>query len=154
MQNISDGVIHHTPDARRAFAENARLVKPGGVYYLGVYNRRGYYYYIYTFVGPALRWLESFAAGRRLILATMVPLYWGVHLLKSGGKRTWRGAVNFFYDYIITPRASFHTFEEICAWAIEETLELLEYDPSLGNVQIFVFRKRPADPPGSAANGD
>jgi SAM-dependent methyltransferase len=151
---VSDGVIHHTPDPRRAFAENARLVRPGGVYYLGVYNRHGYYYYIYTFVGPVLRWLESYPVGRRLIMATMVPLYWGVHLLKSGGTRTWRGTVNFFYDYIITPRASFHTYEEVCAWGVEESLELLEYDPSLGNVQVFVFGKRPVAPAGSGPNGD
>ena len=138
---ISDGVIHHTPDPRAAFAENARITKAGGCYYLGVYSRRGYYYYVYTFIGSPIRWLEKRAFGRMLIFGTMVPLYWIAHLVKSGGKRTWHGAVNFFYDYIITPRASFHTYEEILSWATEEGLELIEYDPSLGNVHVFIFRK-------------
>jgi hypothetical protein len=65
-----------------------------------------------------------------------------VHLLKSRGQRTWRGARNFFYDYIITPRATFHTREEIVQWGEESGLELLEYDPRVGNVHAFFFRKR------------
>jgi ubiquinone/menaquinone biosynthesis C-methylase UbiE len=138
---VSDGVIHHTPNARAAFAENVRIVKPGGLLYLGIYNRRKHYYYLYTLLGGPIRSLESRASGRALLFGTIVPLYWLVHLIKSRGRRTWQGAVHFFYDYFVTPRASFHTREEVCGWAHEEGLELLEYDPSLGNVHVFVFRK-------------
>ena len=143
---VSDGVIHHTPDARRSFGENVRLVRPGGVFYLGVYNRRRYYYYLYTFVGRPLRYVERNVAGRFLLYATLVPLYWTVHWIRSGGKRTWRGAVNFFYDYFITPQASFHTYDEVCAWGSEANLELIEYDRSLGNVHVFVFRRPDTGP--------
>jgi SAM-dependent methyltransferase len=34
----SSGVLHHTPDPRAAFARVARLVRPGGVMVVGVYN--------------------------------------------------------------------------------------------------------------------
>lgn len=139
---VSDGVIHHTPDARRSFGENVRILKAGGHIYLGVYNRRRYYYYIYTYLGPPVRWLEKGLLGRLLIYATLIPLYYVVHLVKSRGTRTWRGARNFFYDYIITPRASFHTREEVEIWGAEEGLDLLTYDPGLGNVHVFVLRKR------------
>ncbi len=139
---VSDGVIHHTPDPRRAFRENARVLKPGGYLYLGVYNRQGYYYYLYTYVGVPIRWLEKRAWGRLLVHATLLPVYYLVHLLKSRGKRTWRGARHFFYDYIITPRASFHSKEEIVDWGRAEGLDLLDYDPAVGNVHAFVFRKR------------
>jgi SAM-dependent methyltransferase len=138
---VSDGVIHHTPDPQRSFAENVRLLRSGGVYYLGVYKRRRYYYYLYLYIGRPLRWLERRSAGRRVLMATAVPLYWLAHQIKSGGRRTWRGAVNFFYDYFITPQASFHTYEEICAWGALEGLQLLDYDPGLGNVHVFVFRR-------------
>jgi len=34
----SSGVLHHTPDPRAAFAEVARLARPGGIVIVGVYN--------------------------------------------------------------------------------------------------------------------
>jgi SAM-dependent methyltransferase len=34
----SSGVLHHTPDPRASFASLARLVRPGGVVVLGLYN--------------------------------------------------------------------------------------------------------------------
>jgi len=36
---ICSGVLHHTPDPRASFASVARLVRPGGVLVIGVYNR-------------------------------------------------------------------------------------------------------------------
>jgi ubiquinone/menaquinone biosynthesis C-methylase UbiE len=138
---VSDGVIHHTPDARSAFGESVRILREGGYLYLGVYDRRRYYYYIYTYAGPPIRWLERSAAGRVALSVTLIPLYYLVHLTKSRGKRTWQGAKNFFYDYIITPQATFHTRKEVAHWGAELGLDLIQYDPSLGNVQVFVFRK-------------
>lgn len=138
---VSDGVIHHTPNPRRSFSQNARLVRDGGYMYVGVYRRKRYYYYLYTYLGGPIRWLEVRGWGRALIYATILPLYYLAHLIKSRGKRTWHGAKNFFYDYIITPQATFHTKEEICDWARDEGFELIEYDENVGNVHAFVFRK-------------
>jgi len=138
---VSDGVIHHTPDPRTSFAENARLVKDGGYLYVGVYRRERYYYYIYKYLGGPTRWLEHRLWGRALIYVTLLPLYYFAHLIKSRGKRTWRGAKNFFYDYIVTPQATFHTKEEICDWARTEGLSLLAYEENVGNVHAFIFRK-------------
>src|SRR5262249_3934902 len=125
---VSDGVIHHTPDAHRAFTECNRTLKVGGALYLGVYNRRRYYYYLYTYPGPVIRWLERFTVGRVLILTTIFPVYFLAHLVKRRGNKTLRGARNFFYDYLITPRASFHRREEIESWGADMGLELAEYD--------------------------
>jgi ubiquinone/menaquinone biosynthesis C-methylase UbiE len=138
---IADGVIHHAPDARAAFRESVRVLHPGGYLYVGIYNRRRYYYYIYTYAGPPIRWLERSGIGRAVLSATLIPLYYLVHLAKSRGKRTWAGASNFFYDYIITPRAMFYTREEVTTWGDALGLGLTKYDPSLGNVHVFVFRK-------------
>jgi ubiquinone/menaquinone biosynthesis C-methylase UbiE len=139
---IADGVIHHTPDAHTAFSESVRILREGGYIYLGIYNRRRLYYYIYTFAGPLIRRIEKSSAGRFALSLTLIPLYYLVHLAKSRGKRTWQGAKNFFYDYIITPRAAFFTREEVAYWGAELCLDLIQYDPSLGNVHVFVFRKR------------
>jgi len=40
---ISIGVLHHTPDCRRGFAEAARVVKPGGRVVVFLYNSRNIY---------------------------------------------------------------------------------------------------------------
>jgi ubiquinone/menaquinone biosynthesis C-methylase UbiE len=138
---VSDGVIHHTPDARRSFSENARLLVDGGYLYVGVYRRKGYYYYLYTYLGPTVRRLEREMLGRALIFLTIFPFYYLAHIIKSRGQRTWNGAKNFFYDYIITPQATFHTKEEICGWAADEGLELTLYEENVGNVHAFVFKK-------------
>jgi ubiquinone/menaquinone biosynthesis C-methylase UbiE len=138
---VSDGVIHHTPNARAAFLESVRVLRPGGSIYLGIYNRRRHYYYIYTYAGPFIRWLERSAAGRAALSMTLVPLYYVVHLAKSRGRRSWEGTKNFFYDYIITPQATFYTREEITIWGDELGLDLTKYDRSLGNVHVFVFAK-------------
>ena len=96
---VSDGVIHHTPNARAAFAENARILRPGGYLYLGLYNRRRYYYYIYTYAGPPIRWLDKSAAGRTALGMTLIPLYYLVHLAKSRGRRSWGGGVFLIADW-------------------------------------------------------
>lgn len=54
---------------------------------------------------------------------------------------SWRGAKSCFYDYIITPRATFHTRDEIVRWAGQNGLELLEYDQRVGNLHAFFFRR-------------
>ncbi len=38
---ISSGVIHHTPDPKRAFLELTRVLRPGGKLFLSVYGRGG-----------------------------------------------------------------------------------------------------------------
>ena len=138
---VSDGVIHHTPDAYRSFCENARILRSGGTMYVGVYRRKRYYYYLYTYLGPPIRWLEKNKFGKALILSTLLPIYYAVHLIKSRGTRTWYGAKNLFYDYIITPRATFHTREEIAEWGRHNGLALIEYEENVGNVHAFVFAK-------------
>lgn len=138
---VSDGVIHHTPDPYRSFCENVRILRYGGFLYLGVYKRRRYYYYIYTCAGPLIRWVERSAPGRALLSMTVMPIYYAAHLIKSRGQQTWAGAKSFFYDYIITPRATFHTRAEVEGWGAKRGLQLTAYDPSLGNVHVFIFRK-------------
>lgn len=139
---VSDGVIHHTPDACNAFRENARVLRRGGHMYMAVYKRQRYYYYLYTYIGAPVRWLEKRSWGKALIQATLLPAYYGVHFLKSGGKRTWHSAKYLFYDYIITPRATFHIKEEIIKWGSENGLELVHYEKNIGNCHAFIFLKR------------
>jgi glycosyltransferase involved in cell wall biosynthesis/ubiquinone/menaquinone biosynthesis C-methylase UbiE len=139
---ISDGVLHHTADPFAAFQEDIRVLRQGGVLYLGVYRKGGYYHYLYRYPGAVIRWLERFSSGRLLLHLTLVPIYFLAHLLKSKGRRTWRGAVNLFYDYFITPQAEFYSEADIEQWFSMAGLERMAYFPKVGNVHAFVARKR------------
>ena len=55
---ISTGVIHHTPDPKRALAECTRIVKPGGLFFLKVRNLHSPYGYLFFTYGTALRFFE------------------------------------------------------------------------------------------------
>lgn len=139
---VCDGVLHHTPDAAGGFREIARVVRPGGVIYLSVYKRWRYYRYLYTYVGGLVRWIHTRPGGRSLIETTLLPLYHAVHLVKSRGARTWEGSRNFFYDYFLTPRATFHSRAEVLAWAGRAGATLVSDDRDLwSNSHSFVFRR-------------
>ena len=139
---VSDGVIHHTPDPRRAFRENARVLKPGGHLYLGVYNRQGYYYYLYTYVGVPIRWLEKRAWGRSLVHATLLPIYYLVHL-RQVPRQAHVARRRAFLLRLHHDAARIVPFEgRDRDWGRAEGLDLLDYDPAVGNVHAFVFRKR------------
>lgn len=56
---ISTGVIHHTPDPKKALDECARIVKPGGLFYLKLRNIHSPYGYLFHTYGTALRFFES-----------------------------------------------------------------------------------------------
>jgi len=140
---ISDGVIHHTPNAEQSFKENARILREGGYMYLALYRRNRYYYYIYTYIGIPFRWLEKRKWGRFFIYCTIFPFYFAIHLFKSCGRRSIRTVKKVFYDYIITPRATFHRKNEVEEWGSRCGMELLEYfEKELGNCHAFIFMKK------------
>jgi SAM-dependent methyltransferase len=142
---ISDGVIHHTENPQAAFAENFRILKPGGRMYLAVYKPSGHYPLLYQFPGAWIR------AGLRhdwsqplVVLFFRVP-YFLVHFLRSGGKRTWSGARNLFFDYFVTPRVAFLPRNLVEGWCSAAGGGVLHYDENRGqNVHSFVVQKQPA----------
>ena len=115
---FSDGVIHHTPDAAGAYQALARLVRPGGAFYVWVYPQEG-------------RLREAvFGAGRaittrlpgpllRLLCFMLAPLtifvrsYSGTRL----GQATWAECAQVIHDWIAPPLQSHHTHEEVVGWA-------------------------------------
>ncbi len=141
---ICEGVLHHTPDAAAGFREIARVLRPGGVMFVSIYKRWRYYRLLYGSLGRLMRIAHRHAVGRRVLELTVLPLYHLVHLVKWWGATTWDGSKNFFYDYFVTPWASFHTRAEVEAWARREGLTQVAYDGHYrSNFHSFVFRKPP-----------
>jgi SAM-dependent methyltransferase len=150
---VSDGVIHHTADPAGAFAENCRVLRPGGRLYLGVYEPGGRYEWLVRHVAPPVRRLVRRPAGRALVHGLLLTPYYLAHRIRSRGRTSWRSARNLFYDYLVRPIIEFIDAESVRAWAREAGMTVAVYEPNPGsNLHLFVLRKEA--PPASAARGD
>jgi SAM-dependent methyltransferase len=139
---ITDGVLHHTDDPPRAFSEDCRIVKPGGQLYLAVYRPGGRYEFLYKNPGWFIRALVKHSATRWVAHGTALPLYYLAHFWKSGGKITWRGARNLFYDYFASPTVAFLSRETVEGWGVAHGMKLLRYEGNPAqNVHCFLFQK-------------
>ncbi len=135
---ISDGVIHHTDDPRAAFAENCRVLKPGGEMYLAVYKPFGRYPWLYKYPGAIIRRSLRYAWAKPLVTIFAQMPYFLIHSLRSRGKRTWAGARNLFFDYFVTPRVVFLSHEIIGQWCKEQRIRVSKYAENRGsNVHSF-----------------
>jgi SAM-dependent methyltransferase len=140
---ISDGVLHHTDDPSRGFSEDCRVLKPGGKLYLAVYRPGGRYEFLYKYPGGIIRALVKHSATRWIAHSTALPIYFSAHWLKSGGKVTWRGARNLFYDYFMSPTVEFLSKSTIEDWGSTQGMKLLRYERNpTQNVHCFLFQKQ------------
>jgi SAM-dependent methyltransferase len=122
---MSLGVLHHTPDPRRAFASLPRVLKPGGKLTITVYdagnkvyvaNSRFWRRVTTRLPKPALHAL-SYAAGPLYYLWTAPVL--GA-LLRSVAflslERDWRWRVLDTFDWYSPQYMSWHTHPEVFGW--------------------------------------
>jgi SAM-dependent methyltransferase len=139
---ISDGVIHHTQDAQKAFSENCRILKPGGALYLAVYKPGGHYELLYRYPGAAIRAGLKRPSTRWLVHLTALPLYFSVHWIRSGGKVSWKGAKNLFYDYFASPQVLFLSRQMVEGFCRGNGVSIAAYDFNQGtNVHSFLLSK-------------
>jgi SAM-dependent methyltransferase len=136
---FSIGVLHHSPDPRRAFAEVARRVKPGGRLSVWLYRRNTL----------PQEWLNSAlrAVTTRLPPRVLEPMCAGLGLL--GGvpvlNRTLNKLANFSnhpdwtlrvcdnFDWYSPPHQSHHSAEELRRWFAEEGFaDLVDLSPARG----------------------
>ena len=97
---ISNGVLHHTADARAAFRSIARLVKPGGCIIVGLYNRIGRLTtdlrrFLFRLSHDNLRFLDA-------------------HMRNSQYNQERKCA--WFLDQYKHPRESKHSYDEVLQW--------------------------------------
>ncbi|AMV40388.1 methyltransferase domain-containing protein [Planctomyces sp. SH-PL62] len=133
---FSIGVLHHSPDPRRAFAEIARRVRPGGRLAVWLYRRNT----------PPQEWLNTGvrALTTRLPARVLEPLCAGLGALGSVPvlNRTLNKLVNFSahpdwtlrvcdnFDWWAPEHQSHHTLPELSSWFVEEGFEnLVELRP-------------------------
>ena len=145
---VAIGVLHHSPDPRRAFAQVAARVKPGGRLAVWLYRRNT----------PPQEWLNAAlrAATTRLPARVLEPFCAGLALL--GGvpvlNRTLNKAVNFSNhpdwtlrvcdtcDWYAPRYQSHHTLEELERWFVEEGFDDLTVLPPARSGRLYAWAYR------------
>jgi SAM-dependent methyltransferase len=143
---ISNGVIMVTPDARASFGELVRVTRPGGTLVVSVYDRRSWYYPVYRYGGAAVRALRRVIGDVGLKITVFPFFHLGILALMTAVRRRpfwipidigW----NLFHDQFTTPHCTFHTSEELAAWAHEEGMVAEVHGREAAN-QLITFRLR------------
>ena len=109
---ISHGVLHHTFDARRAFAQVVRKVKPGGIVMVGLYNR----------YGRIPTWLRS-----KLIRVFGPRIDWVVRTRIRDARK----ADIWVKDQYYNPHETWHSIGEVLHWFEENDLDFLNCSPAI-----------------------
>jgi ubiquinone/menaquinone biosynthesis C-methylase UbiE len=143
---MSLGVLHHTPDPRRAFASLPRVVKPGRLLTITVYDAGNKVYVAnsrfwrrYTTRLPRrVLHLLSFAAAPLYYLWTLPGVGW---LLRSVAfislERDWRWRVLDTFDWYSPRYQSWHTHHEVFGWFKENGFRQVEVlAPSVSQIGI------------------
>ncbi len=117
---ICKGVLHHTADARRAFASVCKYARPGGYVLVGLYNHIG------RIPTSIRRWYFKF---RRQEDASDYVLR---QITESDEKaRSW------FYDQYLHPHETRHSVDEVLGWFRENDLDYRNAVPGIRVGQGF-----------------
>ena len=138
---ISDGVCHHTGNTLKAFKECVRILKPKGILYLAVYKKYRYYPFLYKYVGSILRLLNKTKVGNFIMENTFVLLHFLIYRILRKQKLSLQETRNIFYDYFITPVATFQSKKEVQNWIDNNNCSLGKYDRTNGNCHVFIIKK-------------
>lgn len=79
---FSQGVLHHTPRTEVTIQHVHRVLKPGGVAYIGLYARHSFHYYVTTFLYMGILRGNIFRFGRQWLSALSEVVY-----VRPGGGR-------------------------------------------------------------------
>jgi 2-polyprenyl-3-methyl-5-hydroxy-6-metoxy-1,4-benzoquinol methylase len=109
---ISHGVLHHTFNARQAFASIVRKVKPGGIVMVGLYN---YYARVPTFLRSKVIGLTG---GR-------------IDYVVRNRIQDARKADIWIKDQYYNPHETWHSIDEVLGWFKENSLEYLNTSPPI-----------------------
>jgi SAM-dependent methyltransferase len=109
---ISHGVLHHTHDARRAFAHIVRKAKPGGLVVVGLYNR-------YARIPTWLRSQVIGLAGPKIDFVVRRRIHDA------------RKAEIWIRDQYYNPHETWHSVDEVLGWFDENGVEYLNCVPPI-----------------------
>ena len=141
---MSSGVVHHTPNTKRAVEELVRVLKSKGLLYLLIYRKPSIHYLERITTGALIRkihkknkWIID-----NILVRLMIPLIYLGRALKfrTLKRASYQEYKNYFYDRFITPQAAFHTKKEVESWL--RRIKIIDYwKGNFGYHHNFVGRK-------------
>ncbi len=109
---ISHGVLHHTFDARKAFAQILRKTKPGGIVIVGLYN--------------------SFARIPTWIRSKLIGVFGpNIDYVVRSRIHDQRKAEIWVKDQYYNPHETWHSIDEVLGWFEENEVEFLNASPPI-----------------------
>lgn len=123
----SNGVIHHTPDTRRAFSRLAELVRPQGYLDIWVYPKKSLLWEasqktIRAVTTHMPAGVLTFFCYLAVPLLSVVPTFSKTRFPKN----SWRECAQVIYDWYSPQFQSHHTNDEVTAWYRQEGFDDLE----------------------------
>lgn len=111
------GVIHHTPDPRKAFFELTRMLRPEGELLIWVYPKEGF---VFETLSGALRVCTTRLPAQAVYFLSylLVPMLYikKPYADSSPSRNTWHENMQSIYDWL-SPKYQFHySPEELIAW--------------------------------------
>ena len=121
---VSNGVLHHTPNTKATFFQVAKLVKPGGRFYLWLYRRSEKFVRRYLII-PALDVVRKFVSrlprkGQTISVKGYAALLHLKHQIWKPRKRlSYTEKVISAYDSLTCLWRHYHTPMEVSSWFFE-----------------------------------
>ena len=138
---ISDGVCHHTGDTFKAFSECVRILKPEGKLYLAVYKKFRYYPIVYHLIGGLFRMMNKIKLGNYIIENMFVNVHYLMYKTLKKQKFSKTETRNIFYDYFMTPIATFQSKSDVNYWSNTNNCNIIKYAKTSGNCHVFIIKK-------------
>ncbi len=138
---VSDGVCHHTGDTIGAFKECVRVLKPSGKLYLAVYKKYRYYPIVYHVVGGLFRLMNKVKLGKMIVENIFVNFHHLMYKIFKKQKLFLVETRNIFFDYFITPIATFQSKKEVSMWCKNNNCNIGDYARTSGNCHVFIINK-------------
>jgi len=79
--------------------------------------------------------------GNFIIEKLFVNIHYLMYKLFKKQKLTKSETRNIFFDYFITPIATFQSKSDVQAWVNESNCKIVDYDRTRGNCHVFIIRK-------------
>ena len=138
---ISDGVCHHTGDTFKAFSECVRILRPNGRLYLAVYKKYRYYPIVYHVIGGLFRLMNKVKLGKIIIINIFVNFHYLMYKAFKKQRLSLAETRNIFFDYFITPIATFQSYKDVNDWCEQNNCSIEKYACTSGNCHVFIIKK-------------